>query len=486
MTTFLQGFEAFQKQIDSSELSALDFVSAAFRGDLGAVGIFVEAARGKLLYEKTAGNWFYYDATKHLWCADPTQSHVLELTGKLWDECQAFVERTGDKLPAPARDAIQNWMKKLSSNSGRTGMQRMAQGERTIWTTEEKWDANPYLLHFPNGVYDVETTEFREARPEDYLTRQTSAFYDPTAKCPLWEKTLLEIFSGRADVIEYFQRAIGYTALGLANGAAEQKMFLCFGPMGSNGKNTVMDTIAELLGSYAGTAANDSFNQSKEIPEDVHNMRQCRMIIASEPDRRSQMNEEMIKALTGNREMRTRQLYENSIVWTPRFCIWMLANHYPRVPNSHSLFRRFVVFPFMESFSGARKIFGLGKKLVDTEASGILNWVIAGARNWLKDNLEVRVPDVIRNAHKEFLDSTDIIRSFCEECLSVVEDCKAKTEAASVFVTYRRYCEDNGYYALGRNRFYSELLTYGVESRTLTTGRIFTNIELKQKGTLPI
>ena len=52
MTAFLQGFEEFQKTVEMSNLSDIDFVGAAYRGDLGAVGVFTEAARGKLLFEK--------------------------------------------------------------------------------------------------------------------------------------------------------------------------------------------------------------------------------------------------------------------------------------------------------------------------------------------------------------------------------------------------------------------------------------------------
>jgi P4 family phage/plasmid primase-like protien len=42
---------------------------------------------------------------------------------------------------------------------------------------EEKLDSNPKLLGFENGVYDLDNDEFREGRPEDYISMSTGINY---------------------------------------------------------------------------------------------------------------------------------------------------------------------------------------------------------------------------------------------------------------------------------------------------------------------
>ena len=44
---------------------------------------------------------------------------------------------------------------------------------------DEKLDTNTHLIGFENGVYDLDALEFREGRPEDYITMTTGINYNP-------------------------------------------------------------------------------------------------------------------------------------------------------------------------------------------------------------------------------------------------------------------------------------------------------------------
>lgn len=476
-TEMLNGFEEFQQIVDASENAEIDFITAARRGDLGSVEAFCEFARGRLVWDRDAGVWYYRDKN-NLWKQDATKSIACQITGRIIDDFMLFMENNAEGIAEEYQQHMWKWSNRLTSNAGREGMLRMAKGTEHMWVDASSWDPNPFAINFPNGLLDVKTGEFRPAEGADLLTKMAKVLYDPSATCPLWLQTLNEVFNYDEALISYLQRCLGYTILGLPNGENEQKFFLCHGPLGGNGKNTIMDPIMTILGGYAGTAGEDTFNQRDGVPEDLHDLRNTRMILASEPGQRTHINEEMLKAITGNKEVRTRKLYENSIVWQPRFCVWMLANKYPRMPNSNSLFRRFVVIPFRQTFTGPNKKVGLGTRLSTEEGPGIMNWLIEGARRWIDNGLDNDVPDAVVQSHQDFRESTDIILGFLNEEVDANPE-GVETQMVDVFVRYQVYCKDNGYMAYGRNRFYTEIVLYGVTVETKGGARITRDFVLK-------
>ena len=54
----------------------------------------------------------------------------------------------------------------------------------------EKLDTNPYLLCFNNGVMDFKEKEFRDGRPDDYISLSTNINYI-LLECPECHKKLV-------------------------------------------------------------------------------------------------------------------------------------------------------------------------------------------------------------------------------------------------------------------------------------------------------
>ena len=59
----------------------------------------------------------------------------------------------------------------------------------------------------------------------------------PFDRAELWLKTVHEVFDGDKGLIEYFQKAAGYSLLG---DNREQVMFICHGA-GANGKSLLLE-----------------------------------------------------------------------------------------------------------------------------------------------------------------------------------------------------------------------------------------------------
>ena len=110
------------------------------------------------------------------------------------------------------------------------------------------FDKDPYLLNCKNGVYDLKTLSFRQAKATDYLTLSLDCSYLPegiSPSCERWYTFIDEITSRDKEKAEYLQKALGYSLLG---DNPKECMFVAYGATTRNGKGTLFNTIAKVLG----------------------------------------------------------------------------------------------------------------------------------------------------------------------------------------------------------------------------------------------
>src|SRR5712664_3932568 len=107
----------------------------------------------------------------------------------------------------------------------------------------DTFDADPWTLGVTNGVIELKTGKQREARREDFLTKRSPVEYDQKARCPCFLAFLRNIFDGNQALVDFVQRAAGYT---LTGDTREQCLFLLYGT-GANGKSTLLNALREVL-----------------------------------------------------------------------------------------------------------------------------------------------------------------------------------------------------------------------------------------------
>src|SRR5262249_38388064 len=159
----------------------------------------------------------------------------------------------------------------------------------------DRYDADINLLGVRNGVVDLTTGEFRESDPNDYLTMQSGVEFDRNATCPKWERFLEQVFNGDRELIQYIQRAIGYS---LTGDTSEQILFLLWGK-GANGKSVFLYVLKELLGNYAATASFDTFDAKRrgDQTNDLARLKGKRLVTIIESEEDRYLAEAKIKAV---------------------------------------------------------------------------------------------------------------------------------------------------------------------------------------------
>ena len=63
------------------------------------------------------------------------------------------------------------------------------------------FDSDRMLLNCANGLVDLRTGELLERGPEHLVSKLVDVDYDPTAKCPTFDRFIDDIFCGDRDLI---------------------------------------------------------------------------------------------------------------------------------------------------------------------------------------------------------------------------------------------------------------------------------------------
>jgi len=322
-------------------------------------------------------------------------------------------------------------------------------------TSEELYDANPFLAGCKNGTLNLETCQLQQAKQEDYITKQFGAAYDPTATAPRWTQFLNEIFNNDQELISYVQRAVGYS---LTGDTREQKMFLLHGG-GANGKSLFLDILRDLLGGYAATAAFETFDAARKnsIGEDLAALKGSRFVSVIETNEDRRLDEARVKSVTGQDPITCRFLHANLFTYRPTYKIWLAMNHKPVIRGTdRGIWRRIRLIPFTASFEGREDM--LLKSKLTAELSGILNWALEGLRQWQKSGLGTAA--VVEQAVEEYKSESDQLGRWLDE--NVICEAGSRVTASKLYADYKDWCAEAGErYPLTQNAWGRQLTERG-------------------------
>ncbi|MGH9799483.1 MAG: DNA primase family protein, partial [Blastocatellia bacterium] len=310
-------------------------------------------------------------------------------------------------------------------------------------------------------------------------TKITGVKYDAAATCPRWLQFLAEIFAGDAELIEFVQRAFGYS---LTGDTSEQVFFLLYG-IGKNGKTTFLNVVRALLGEYGTAAQMDTFSergkQANGHNEDLARLRGARFVSAVETEESRRLAEGAIKQITGGDPVAASFKGEHVFTYTPQYKIWLAANHRPVIRGTdEGIWRRVLLIPFLEAFeTDPEKAKQPGKRAADknlektllAELSGILNWTIQGCLKWQAKGLPR--PERVKAATNQYREDSDILGQYLAQ-RTTSENSRAQTNATEFYRDYYLWCEHSGHYPIKQNQFADGLRDREFSKQKVSGGKI--------------
>ena len=353
----------------------------------------------------TAAGWYVWDQLR--WRRDDLLAHQdrARLTARhISSEGLELADNDDQKQ-------VLKWAR-LSQMAPRIGA--MTQLARSALAREiEAFDADDWLLNCRNAVVDLRTGETFPHDRDLLMTRVVGTDYDPSARCPQWDE-FMDLIIPDPDVRLYVQKAVGYSLTGVTD---EKALFICYGESNA-GKSVFIEALRKaVFGTYAMTAPKSVImTDVQEHKTELAGLAGARFVtLGEEVEKRDRLRTGVLKALTGGDEMTARFMRQDFFVFRPRLKFWIATNHKPGITDFGTAMKtRLKLIPFTVVIPPERRR-DRDEVLADFqgEASGILNWALAGLHAWRQTRM--LTPTVMEAGVAEWFDEEDLYRQYVEE-----------------------------------------------------------------------
>lgn len=292
----------------------------------------------------------------------------------------------------------------------------------------------PSEVPLDNGVYRLADSVLRPHRKEDFLETVVPVIFDPAARCPRWEKALMEYFGGDEDQqakVAALQQFFGYCLLPHAR---YKKALILYGE-GDTGKSLVAKLLQELVGktNCCGVSVEAMDDERKRVPL-VGKL----LNVLTEISAKAVIADGGFKTLISTEEeMLMDPKYLPQFMYAPIAKHVVATNNLPTINDlTRATYNRLLVVKFnrviRKSDQNPEILTELRKEL-----PGILNWALAGAADLSESAGEwVEIPES-RRIVEEYRSNENEINAFLEE--ETVREQESYLRAPTLRDRFRRW-----------------------------------------------
>ena len=312
---------------------------------------------------------------------------------------------------------------------------------------EQKLDSNCSLIGFDNGVFDLETYEFRDGHPDDYISFSTNIDYikyDDTDETNNEIMTFLNQILPKEEMKEYFLKLFS----SFLSGKITSEKFHIFTGTGANGKSKVIELYQSAFGDYCGQFNVSLLTQKRVKSNDTNSelaiSKGKRFMVLQEPSEDEKMNIGFMKELTGGDRIIARGLFQDPIEFKPQAHLVLTCNHLPSIPSDDGgTWRRIRVIEFLSTFTDTPDPANKNEFKIDTELSlkfedwkeHFMSILIFYYKKYIEDG--IYEPSEVLKCTKEYQKENDTMKLYIEER---VEKCEGG------FITYSELYNDFKYW----------------------------------------
>tara|TARA_B110000238_G_C16132133_1_gene441976 strand:+ start:691 stop:3351 length:2661 start_codon:yes stop_codon:yes gene_type:complete len=317
---------------------------------------------------------------------------------------------------------------------------------------EDKLDSKCTLIGFNNGVYDLETYEFRDGHPDDFISFSTNINYIEYNETDKTNNDIMEFISQilpNIELKEYFLKLFA----SFLNGNITSEKFHIFTGFGSNGKSKIIELYQNVLGDYCGQF-NVSLLTQKRVSSNSSNSELAkskgkRFMVLQEPGEDEKLNIGYMKEITGGDRIIARGLYQDPIEFKPQFHLVLTCNHLPMIPSDDGgTWRRIRVIEFTSLFIEKPDSNNKNEFKMDTELSlrfddwkeNFMSILIHFYKRYILEG--IYEPEDVLKCTKEYQKDNDIMKLYIEE--KIVSDNKGFLSLNDLYNDFKYWFKDSG------------------------------------------
>ena len=315
----------------------------------------------------------------------------------------------------------------------------------------EELDKYRHLLCFGEDVYDLTRNEWRKTTKEDLCSKKCGLTKDEISNDYI--NDLLEVLEDIHPDLERRQFFIN-SLTDLLYGKNTKELFHIWTGTGRNGKGVVSDILQYAFGDYYASPSVSLITQKRassvSANPELADTRGCRIVMFSEPEENSRLNNSIIKQYTGGDELTVRKLFSNPFTFTPSFTPIIQCNTFQlQDVKDDSIPARLLFMKFKTSFVDDPTMDWQRQKnpqLKNEESmkrlKSAMMWLLLETWKVLSPEHTFDTPQSIMDDKQEFLDENDNIKQFVDECLIFTKERTDFIPVKQLLGAYRDFMEE--------------------------------------------
>lgn len=288
------------------------------------------------------------------------------------------------------------------------------------------------------------TTKLRPHRPASYLLQLLHVEYSPGAECPLFDKSIREIFrdfEDTEDIVRHFEEYMGYV---LHPDKRPAKFWLFKGP-GGDGKTTLMKILSALLGDSVIPESIEAFKGGAGSDNHAYESLPGKLLIYDDDmNKNAILPDGTLKKLSEDGELTANPKGYTKFKFVKVCTVTMLSNGYPKTKDlTRGFRRRAAVIPFNRGFHEDGAITDLPEQIIKKELAGVLNRALQGLQR-LRERGDFNEPHSCKLAREVWLSESNTVALFLKERITVTEDTNDTACLSELYVSYNEWCHQYG------------------------------------------